>query len=173
MCALGPASRFQPPGGSPGMARNLGKMVTFLGFRGGVEVTFSHNVERCQVMPSKKEKNIDIGQRLILFRKAQSLSGGQLAEGISRTRQTWSGYEAGAVEPPSAVLATLVKKYRLNMNWLLTGQGNMFLDESDTLAKAEVIPADCQRRIAELEEELKEERRLNRDLTRRLLEQNG
>ena len=31
-------------------------------------------------------------------------------------------------------------------------------------------PADLQRRIAELEEELKEERRLNRDLTRRLLD---
>lgn len=120
-------------------------------------------------MPSKKEKNIDIGRRLILFRKAQSLTGGQLAEAINRTRQTWSGYETGAVEPPSAVLATLVKKYRLNMNWLLTGQGNMFLGESDTLAKAEVIPVDLQRRIAELEEELKEERRLNRDLTRRLL----
>lgn len=31
-------------------------------------------------------------------------------------------------------------------------------------------PAELQRRIAELEEELKEERRLNRDLTRRLLD---
>lgn len=31
-------------------------------------------------------------------------------------------------------------------------------------------PADLQRRIAELEAELKEERRLNRDLTRRLLD---
>ncbi len=121
-------------------------------------------------MPSKKEKNTDIGQRLILFRKAQSLSGGQLAEGIGRTRQTWSGYEAGAVEPPSAVLATLVKKYRLNMNWLLTGEGNMFLSGSDFPVKAEMIPADLQRRIAELEAELKEERRLNRDLTRRLLD---
>ena len=33
-------------------------------------------------------------------------------------------------------------------------------------------PVDLQRRIAELEEELKEERRLNRDLTRRLLDLN-
>ena len=38
VCALGPASRFQPPGGSPGMARNLGKMVAFLGFGVALEL---------------------------------------------------------------------------------------------------------------------------------------
>ncbi len=46
----------------------------------------------------------------------------------------------------------------------------MFLSGSDFPVKAEMIPVDLQRRIAELEEELKEERRLNRDLTRRLLD---
>lgn len=124
-------------------------------------------------MPAKKEKNIDIGQRLTLFRKAQSLNGGQLAESIGRTRQTWSGYESGVVDPPSVVLAILVKKYRLNLNWLLTGEGNMFLDKSDTSPKMEMALTDWQHRIAELEVELKEERRLNRDLTRRLLDTDG
>lgn len=118
-------------------------------------------------MPTKKEKNIDIGARLTEFRKAKALSGGQLAEIIGRTRQTWSGYESGSVEPPLSVLSTLVKECRLNLNWLLTGEDVMFLPGANRLT---VKPRGSNRdSCAELEAEIKEERRLNRQLTERLL----
>lgn len=118
-------------------------------------------------MPTKKEKNIDIAARLIEFRKAKALSGGQLAEIIGRTRQTWSGYESGSVEPPLSVLSTLVKECRLNVNWLLTGEDAMFLTGSDRLT---VKPRGSNREnCVELEAEIREERRLNRQLTERLL----
>ena len=55
----------------------------------------------------------------------------------------------------------------LNRDWLYFGEGEMLT--SDAPAEAASI-SDCQRRIAELEAELKEERALNRRLTERLLE---
>lgn len=55
----------------------------------------------------------------------------------------------------------------LNRDWLYFGEGEMLASD----APAETAAAsDCQRRITELEAELKEERALNRRLTERLLE---
>lgn len=119
---------------------------------------------------TKKERNIEVGTRLSQFRKALSLSGVQLAECIGRTRQTWAGYESGAAEPPLAVLAAIVKKYRLNLNWLLTGEGGM-LGQKGGMPYAGIKLDEKDRRITELEAELKEERQLNRELTRQILKQ--
>lgn len=56
---------------------------------------------------------------------------------------------------------------KVSRDWLYFGEGEMLTRD----APAETAPAsDCQRRIAELEAELKEERALNRRLTERLLE---
>ena len=55
----------------------------------------------------------------------------------------------------------------LNRDWLYFGEGEMLTSD----APAEKAAAsDCQRRISELEAELREERALNRRLTERLLE---
>lgn len=56
----------------------------------------------------------------------------------------------------------------LNRDWLYFGEGAMFT--RNNVPEAPTSPHDCQRRITELEAELKEERALNRRLTERLLE---
>lgn len=56
----------------------------------------------------------------------------------------------------------------LSRDWLYFGEGTMLASNKPT--KAAVSSDDCQKRIAELEAELKEERALNRRLTERLLE---
>ena len=56
----------------------------------------------------------------------------------------------------------------LNRDWLYFGEGAMFT--RNNVPEGPTSPHDCQRRIAELEAELREERALNRRLTERLLE---
>lgn len=56
----------------------------------------------------------------------------------------------------------------LNRDWLYFGEGAMFT--CNNVPEVPTSPHDCQRRITELEAELKEERALNRRLTERLLE---
>ena len=56
----------------------------------------------------------------------------------------------------------------LSRDWLYFVEGTML--PSNKPAEAAVSSDDCQKRIAELEAELKEERALNRRLTERLLE---
>ncbi|WP_462400887.1 hypothetical protein [Desulfovibrio piger] len=55
----------------------------------------------------------------------------------------------------------------VNRDWLYFEEGEMLT--SDAPVETATV-SDCQRRIAELEAELKEERALNRRLTERLLE---
>ena len=55
----------------------------------------------------------------------------------------------------------------LNRDWLYFGEGEMLTSDAPTEAAS---ISDCQRRITELEAELKEERALNRRLMERLLE---
>ena len=87
---------------------------------------------------------------------------------ISQGRmQKW---EAGQMPRP-ADLKIIHDKLGFSYSWLITGEGDPCAEEATCLPSAssdEVV--NLQRRIADLESELKEERALNRRLTERLLE---
>lgn len=79
-------------------------------------------------------------------------------------------WEAGQIPRP-ADLKTIHDKLGFSYSWLITGEGEPCAEEAVALpsnSSDEVVS--LQRRIAELEAELKEERALNRRLTERLLE---
>jgi transcriptional regulator with XRE-family HTH domain len=67
--------------------------------------------------------------RLREIRKATGLTGGKIALCGGVTKQTFSGYLHTGRLPSANVLANWVTKLGLNANWLLTGQGPMFLEQ--------------------------------------------
>jgi transcriptional regulator with XRE-family HTH domain len=66
-------------------------------------------------------------------------------------------YEKDEVTPTVSVLEALASKYKVNLNWLLTGQGNMFASSDDiyaTLAPELIeffrqIPPEAQKKFVE------------------------
>lgn len=67
--------------------------------------------------------------------------------------------------PAADDLITIHAKLGCSYRWLVTGEGDPFEEESPKQSVSEQ-----QIRIIELETELKEERRLNRELTRKMME---
>ena len=94
----------------------------------------------------------------------------KFARSIGLSQQTFHGYlnSDGQQKIRKVVLDAIMTTYpEVNRDWLYFGEGEMLASD----APAETAAAsDCQRRITELEAELKEERALNRRLTERLLE---
>ena len=92
-----------------------------------------------------------------------------LAKKLGYKQQTFFGYlNEKRQDNLWPILPHILELFpELNRDWLYFGEGAMLA--SDAPAEAATV-SDCQRRIAELEAELKEERALNRRLTERLLE---
>jgi len=68
-------------------------------------------------------------ERLLEIRKATGLTGGRIALCGGVTKQTFSGYLHTGRLPSACVLANWVRKLGVNANWLLTGEGPMFLEQ--------------------------------------------
>lgn len=76
-----------------------------------------------------------ISDRLKTFREHKKLSQKQLAESIGTALTRISEYERDKVKPSSEILSKLAEIHNLNINWLLTGKGDMFLDETEEKPK--------------------------------------
>ncbi len=99
-----------------------------------------------------------MNERLILMRKKLKLSQIALAKLLKCSQPNISDYEKGKVSVPISALQIISKTYNINLNWLITGEGNMFMGEDepckpkgDKSKKEEV--SDTYRK--QLEEELK------------------
>jgi transcriptional regulator with XRE-family HTH domain len=72
---------------------------------------------------------MNIAERFRQFRDRASLNQNDVCEAIGINRSTWSSYESGRATPSVEVLIKLYEKYKINLHWLLVGQGEMTLDE--------------------------------------------
>jgi len=70
---------------------------------------------------------ISLAHRLKAWRHALGLTQEQFAQRCGLPKRTVIGYENGEREPGSAALAAIART-GVNMNWLLTGEGEMRLD---------------------------------------------
>lgn len=115
---------------------------------------------------------MELFQRLLqLVELLAENSQSRFAKSIGLSQQTFNNYlnPEGQQKIRKTLLDTILSVYpQINRKWLFFGEGQMFVSEKSGAQMD--TPAELQRRIAELEAELKEERRLNRDLTRRLLD---
>lgn len=78
-----------------------------------------------------------LGERLVKVRAAQSPKQNQseFAESIGMTRSAYSMYEIDRVTPSESTLKLIALTYRINYDWLLTGEGDQYV-EADTVEQA-------------------------------------
>ncbi|MCK4764247.1 MAG: helix-turn-helix transcriptional regulator [Candidatus Aminicenantes bacterium] len=72
-----------------------------------------------------------IGYRLKEIRKFLELSQDEISRNVEVTNQTLSRYENGARFPDSQFLQKFGREYNVNANWLLYGNGDMFLKDQE------------------------------------------
>jgi len=76
-----------------------------------------------------------LGKRLREVREVLNLKQGDLAKEVESNQKSISSYENDKAMISGAVISHLVNKFDVNSNWLFTGQGNMFLNDSQTTVK--------------------------------------
>lgn len=69
----------------------------------------------------------EIGKRLRLIREKKGITQAELGEKLGIQFQHVSKYERGETVPTWENLIKLAELYDVNINWLLTGKGSMFL----------------------------------------------
>lgn len=93
-------------------------------------------------MESKRRRDEElpgqIGKRLQLLREFLALDQGTTARKLGIPQSSLSNYEVGRRRPSLQLLADLQDRFRVSLNWLLTGRGNWRLELAE--------PKDAQRR---------------------------
>ncbi len=81
-----------------------------------------------------------IGERIRFFRNKKGLSQQDLSNQTQISRTYVSTVEAGRQDPSFAFIKTLSTSYNLSIDWLLSGNGKMFMDESsDALVNTDTL----------------------------------
>lgn len=68
-------------------------------------------------------------ERLALAIHTLRIKDTEFAQRVGLSKQTLSNYILGNTEPSQSKMAEWVKAFRINANWLLTGEGEMFGDK--------------------------------------------
>jgi transcriptional regulator with XRE-family HTH domain len=75
-------------------------------------------------------KTVEIGQRIKRVRtEINKLSQFEFSEHIGITQANLSMLENGKICPSCFLLIKLNLLYKININWLITGQGNIMIEE--------------------------------------------
>jgi len=75
----------------------------------------------CNILVKKMSS---LGQRLSQIRKKRSQQ--QFADCFQISRSTYANYEQGKFLPDAKFLNMLHQKFGVNLNWLMTGEGEMY-----------------------------------------------
>ena len=68
-------------------------------------------------------------ERLKIIRKRLSLNQTQMGALFGITQGGWGAYENGKRKIPNEILKQLIKQYDVNLNWLFTGEGPVFIKD--------------------------------------------
>ena len=74
-----------------------------------------------------------IGLQFRELRKQLGLTQKEMARIVGVTPAAISDFEAGKSSPSANLCAVLAKKFKVNLNWLLTGEGEMFVEDTKGL----------------------------------------
>jgi len=85
----------------------------------------------------KMDKILDtLGKRLQKVRKMAGYSNQEsFAEALGIKRSTYANYERDKFNPDSDVLEAMLKKLKVNLNWLLSGEGEMFANSNISIIR--------------------------------------
>lgn len=93
-------------------------------------------------------------ENLKQIRKELNLSAQKLADKIGSTQVSVSNYETGKYKPSYEFMEALHNVYNVNLNWFVSGQGEMFIKEQ---------PADFKSTVKQAIQELIREGELHKD----------
>lgn len=82
----------------------------------------------------------DSGLRFILFRKALNKSRDDLSKELCTTTKDIEAIENGTIAPKINFLHYLYMYYGLNLNWIICGNGDMFIDDRQLKLNPEYVP---------------------------------
>ena len=69
-------------------------------------------------------------ERIKAVRNSQNMTQQEFADALKIKRNTIAKYETGRGEPIDAVIALICREFRVNEQWLRTGEGEMFISQS-------------------------------------------
>lgn len=76
---------------------------------------------------------MSIGKRIKELRAVLRYTAGELGENLGIPVRTIGSYERGEAQLGAKFLIALNEKHNVNINWLLTGKGNMFISNRTEL----------------------------------------
>lgn len=84
--------------------------------------------------------NNTIGERIKQIRETADPSGKKITQetfgkSIGLNRNTVFQYEVGAINPSKRTLESICEKYNVSIDWLLTGEGEPYIDTEETFAE--------------------------------------
>jgi transcriptional regulator with XRE-family HTH domain len=89
-------------------------------------------------METGKKRNEElrksIAGRLREIRKTLGLTQAELAEKLNISKPTYVRYEAGEIFPSLFVIVGLKEFFNINLNWLVTEVGEMFVDKENAIS---------------------------------------
>lgn len=71
-----------------------------------------------------------MNERLKQLRKALDLTQQEFSDRIGGKRNTVAKYETGVNSPSAAVISLICREFNVNEDWLRTGQGEMFREQT-------------------------------------------
>jgi transcriptional regulator with XRE-family HTH domain len=83
----------------------------------------------------------EIGGRLKAARQRLGLRQKALASKLATTQSNIANIERGAIYPNNFMLFTLAGEYRVNVTWLLTGKGGMFVIDMNVIESDKPLDA--------------------------------
>ncbi len=76
---------------------------------------------------------MSIGKRIKELRAELNISSAKFAAAIDIPVRTIGSYERNEVQPGAKFLKALIDCYYVNVNWILTGKGNMFISQKTNI----------------------------------------
>lgn len=80
-----------------------------------------------------------IDQRLKEFRKACGITQQGLADRLGLKQNTIASYEIGKLSPSDRTISDICREFRVSEVWLRTGEGEMFLRQTEAEQLAEIL----------------------------------
>lgn len=69
-----------------------------------------------------------IGQRVKKIRKEKGLTQNEMVSHFKCGRSNYSKMESGQIMPGASLMAILHTKFKVSLDWLITGEGTMYYD---------------------------------------------
>ena len=81
----------------------------------------------------KRQLRREIGQRMRKIRKTLGLTQDQMVSPFTIGRANYSRIEKGEIFPQATILHTLRTKFNISLDWLISNEGEMYLNENKEL----------------------------------------